>query len=310
MIAFYDLDISPVSYDFLHFLTGAQRAANGEPVHVVIVPGKNAGFKMFDHKPISRAEKQWRLGRVLLSSAALAGATVTVCPTREFAKQFETEGHFPPGYRVDFPIHHYSLSVAVDAAKAGFTPAFSPSERAEQHVARWLEKHGRGEGLVTITLRETHTPTRNSDFHSWMAAAYQLEKIGRKVVVIRDTERMTENLDDQWGGILTPCPLASIDLDFRLALYKRSTLNLSSSGGPFMLNVLLGLPYVFFLAVDSPPHVEDGRPHFAPTSSFMAKQGLPPGSQWPSAGKDQRIVWKPDTLDNILEALEPLKVAA
>ena len=119
MIAFYDLDISPVSYDFLHFLTGAQRAANGEPVHVVIVPGKNAGFKMFDHKPISRAEKQWRLGRVLLSSAALAGATVTVCPTREFAKQFETEGHFPPGYRVDFPLHHYSLSVAVDAAKAG-----------------------------------------------------------------------------------------------------------------------------------------------------------------------------------------------
>lgn len=306
MIAFYDLDISPVSYDFLHFLTGAQRAANGQHVHVVIVPGKNAGFKTHDHKPINRAEKQWRVGRILLASAALAGATVTICPTRHFAKQFETEGHFPPGYRVEFPVHHYSLSVAVDAANNGFKPHFQPSQKAEQHVERWLEKGP----FATITLRETHTPTRNSNVEAWMAAAYQLQRMGLKAIVIRDTEKFTEELDEPYKGIIQTCPLASLDLDFRLALYRRADLNLSSSGGPFMLNLLLGLPYCFFLNVDTPRHVESGRAHFAPTTSFMTKQGLPPGSQWPGSGNNQRIVWKDDTLDNIMEALEPLKVAA
>ena len=69
MLAIYDFDCSPVSYDFMSFLVHAQYKAKGKPVHVLFIPGKNAGWRIGEHKPISVAEKEWRLTHIQIGRA-------------------------------------------------------------------------------------------------------------------------------------------------------------------------------------------------------------------------------------------------
>ena len=48
LYAFYDLQVEPVSFDFLWFLTGADLArqrAGLDHIHVVVVPGREDGFR-------------------------------------------------------------------------------------------------------------------------------------------------------------------------------------------------------------------------------------------------------------------------
>lgn len=307
LTAFYDLNYAPASYDILHFLICAQAAAKGEPFHVVIVPGTHRGFKPADHKPIERAEKQWRVDHVLVPACRLAGASVTVAPTRAFAAQFKGDPVFPIAYRVDYPRPWYTLGLCLEAIAAGATPRFAPSERAKAHVARMLDGKKR---VVTITLRQTHTPTRNSDLWAWRSFAKTIREDGYWPVIIPDTERMTDrwwHRDDPLSVAEDPliehCPLAALDLDIRAALYDAATMNMASSGGPFMLNVFLNRPYIFFLEVDGPKTLDaDGGAHWRPTTAYMTQLGWPPGSQWPGAGPLSRTIWKKETYSDIVNA--------
>jgi hypothetical protein len=307
VIAFYDLDICPVSFDFLHFLTEAWRQNGGKPFHVAIVPGRRDGWRTEEHKPITDAEREWRLNHILYPAARLLGCTVTICESRGMGDvMWKTAGDraWPPAVNGKRLIEHmqrpYRFGRAVEACRAGVAVPFRASSRAKQHVAKWLaETLGGNEPLVTITLRETHTPTRNSDVEAWLKAAYQLQKQYR-VVIIRDTETMTEELYGQWRDVLTPCPLAACDLDIRMALYESAAMNLSRAGGPFMLCVLAGLPYLFFKLLADPYIDPTGHAHFVPTAEYMTICGLPPGGQLHNDAR-RRIVWKDDTLDTILD---------
>lgn len=307
MLAFYDLDLCPVSFDFLHFLTHAWREAR-KPFHIAVIPGNRDGWRTHEHKPITDAEREWRLNHILYPSARLLGCTMTVCESRGMAGvlwNLAGDKAWPPpdkdGKRTMETMQRpYRFGRAAEAMKAGTVVPFRASDRARQHVSRWLDTHlGGTEPLVTITLRETHTPTRNSNIQAWMKAAYQLQKDYR-VVVIRDTETMCAELDSPWRDVLTTCPLASCDLDMRMALYERAAINLSRGGGPFMLCVLSGLPYLFFTVISDPYTDEAGHSHFVPSREYMAISGLPVGSQFHDDPRRQ-FVWRPDDLDVILD---------
>lgn len=288
MIAFYDLDIAPVSYDIVQFLVAAQHAANGDPLHVVIVPGTRDGWRRDDHKPISDAERDWRVDHVLIASCRRAGVTVTLAPSRSFAKCFAVPGCFPFGYTVEKPKAKYRLSNAMLALNTGFVPSFRASDRAREHVARiW------GSGFVTVTLRNTHTPSRNSS-PDWLDVAAQISA-RHDVIVIPDTA------DIGTHGLGRASDLLALDLDLRLAAYEAASLNLSASGGPFCLAMFLGLPYLWWHESAKEP---DG-PDFHAIPEFMAHHLLPMGSQFPGHGQDnRRILWEPDTFDNIMAAFQ------
>lgn len=307
MIAFYDLDICPVSFDFLHFLTDAWRANGEKPFHVVTVPGRRDGWRTEEHKPISDAEREWRLNHIIYPAARLLGCTITLAESRGMGDvlwKIAGDKAWPPAVNGKRLVEHmqrpYRFGRAAEACKAGLVIPFRASDRARQHVASWLdERVGGSEPLITITLRETHTPTRNSNVEAWMKAAYQLQKEYR-VVVVRDTETMTLDLDDPWRDVLTACPLAACDLDIRMALYERAAMNLSRAGGPFMLCVLAGLPYLFFKLLADPYTDPRGHVHFVPTAEYMKICGLPHGGQLHDDPR-KRIVWEDDTLDIILK---------
>ena len=315
VMAVYDLDSSPLSFDFLHFLSAAYVYAEGAPIHVVICPGLRKGWRtQVEVKPLTDAERLWRLDHILIPAARLMGCSVTLAPARSLAGAMAPGGEknssiFPPGWKPDNSKRLYDFGWAAKICQGGMTIPFRASEQALEHVKPWLANMPKTGPIVTITLRDTHTPTRNSNTQAWLAVAYQLQNKGYRVVVIPDTEKAMQpapNMDtgQKWDDILTFCPLAAVDLDIRMALYEQSSLNMAASGGPFMLNVLAGLPYLWWMQL--PERYDDpktGKTHFTPTAAFMTTHGFPPGSQFhPTAGKECRVIWeKDDNPDRMLE---------
>jgi hypothetical protein len=137
---------------------------------------------------------------------------------------------------------------------------------------------------VVLTLRETYTKGRNSNIPDWLALADHIA-LEYPLVVVRDTAKMSAPFGEH-----RICPLASLDLDYRLALYRRALVNFSVGGGP---------PALCFYSDDIPYRafslVYEG--HGSTRAEYLARRGLPVGSQWPWATADQRILWEPDSFE-------------
>ena len=262
--AFYDFSVSPYSYDFLAFLV----AARGQGCnHVVFVPGERA------YQKCSPAEQAFRMEHLLIPLASLSGE-VTVCKTREEAKQYEPS--FPPGYTVDKPTHFHMLAQVI---KLGRLKMIQPSERARQIVKDLGSP-------ITITIRETHIkPGRNSNIPEWIKAA---AKSIPNVLFVPDTE----NVERDFG--FPSYPLAAFDVDVRLALYERASMNLGVGNGPMTLCTYGRHPYRMLNPLNDA--------FFESSSEYWKCIGV--GKQFPWAKENQRIVWKPDTFAAITESLE------
>ena len=310
LYAVYDLDVSPLSFDFFHFLAGAREKANGRPVHVVICPGNRNGWRTIEHKPITDAEREWRLHHILLAGTQLCAFPVSLAGSRMEAGLI-TRGMevWPEGWRVDKPVDAYRTKPLKDSVALWRTMEWKASARARAFVDDWISS-GLWNGkkpLVVITLRETHTPTRNSNLDSWRRAADALCSRDYRVAVARDTERMTQPLPGDWGGARV-FPFAPCDLDLRMALYEAANLNIGRNGGPMMMPVMAGLPYLLFGVLAEPYFNEKTQKHESvPTPRMMADFGLPVGSQLHDA-KDRKFIWEPDTdhaliVERTLEAL-------
>ncbi len=144
-----------------------------------------------------------------------------------------------------------------------------------------------GRRYVTITLREAdHNPDRNSKLGAWLSFAKYLEKRGEHVIFIRDFQKAEEPL----AGFRTQ-PEASHNLLLRMALYEHAAVNLFVSNGPTILAIFGSRPWLQFV------RDADGTPEF-----WRDKIGLSPGEQYPWSTPTQRMVWAPDTYENIVSA--------
>lgn len=277
--AFYDFAASPASYDVVQFLAGARAFAGRKPLHVVLVPGVGGSFKP-DRKQVSPAHKRWRVTHIVLPAIRAAGATFTVCPTREFANRFECD--YPVGASILKPVRAHTIDYL---AKHG-PCEMKASEAAGELVDRWLEgRRLEKKPLVTVTLRNTYTATRNSST-GWLLLPELFPEYD--FVMVPDFDRI-------WGPSYgNEFPHAAMDLDIRLALYDRAVMNAGTAGGPMTLCMMTRRPYLVFHPVY--PDKKDG---FRPTAEKMAEWGFPVGSQFKWATQKQRIVWEHETPERI-----------
>ena len=301
MLAPYDLDVSPMSFDFAWFLWRCQLAANGKPVHVMIIPGKRDGWRTGDWKPITDAEREWRINHVLIPLIGMAGMTHTVCPARSFAKGWTSRDGVvmvPEPWNEENPKAVYGPHEGLRAFRDGKKTGWRASDRARQHVFSWLKEYIKGDGpIVSITLRETHTLTRNSSLGAWVEAADMLRRDGFRVIFIRDTEKMNERFP--WD--FPVAPLAACDLDIRCALYQMAHLNIGRNGGPIYLPAFLDANYLIF-GILADPYEENGVKHVTPTPGMMQRFGMPIGSNIHLDDPKKRMVWKPDTDPKVIHA--------
>lgn len=142
-----------------------------------------------------------------------------------------------------------------------------------------------GRGCITITLREaSYDSGRNSNHTDWLRFARYLRDRGEVPIIVRDTAKADEPFED-----FITAPKASRNLLDRAALYQSARANLFVSNGPSSIAVFGDRPCLLFT------RGQDG-------------YGLSHGEQFPWSRANQRIVWAPDTYDNIVSAWENLNL--
>ena len=291
LTAYYDLARNPPTYDFVTFLmrVEALRLERGEKdIEIMVLPGPDEGFRLDNLWPRGGEARRKLLDNIVVPMAALLPACrrVTVHDDRPHAAN-NSFGH----NEYTIPFRNFTMVYG-----KGIRPLRSP------------DKPQREPDLVTITLRESeHWAFRNSHVQEWLSAAVAMtHSLGLNVVILRDTSHAHIPLPprnfSEIGGWTTD-PVAPINIIERARLYSQASMNFFVSNGPAWLALALDVPAVIFR-----PTADQG-PAF-----FKEVAGVRRGDQMPNAPPYQRLVWKDETAERVVEEyrmmLSETKVAA
>ena len=300
LFAFYDLEVSPISFDFSVFLILAEmhrRRSNADKLQVVIVPGTQDGFRA-DDAAYTTDNKRWRLYNIVLPLTALLehDVAVNLCTDRDAARELfaQVDGSiFPVGYKVDEPVADFFLSSIVAAsARDEIIPSYRAGPQESAYMAEWLESRTEGRKPVSITLRScSYDETRNSNLDAWLDFARTLDKSLYCPIIVRDTEEIFNGLPNSFDEFLS-CPIVSVNLQLRMALFEQSWLNLIVNNGTSELCRLSDRARYLYFKV-----VSDGAD--SASNLIVASQGIEIGGQLPHASEYQRMIWKSDDADVI-----------
>jgi len=314
MYAIYDLGRAPVTYDAMNFLVVARLWASRRGFsgfHTIFVRAPNEGFR--DQTPKDRTltvdEKVWRLSHILMPMAAAARDCVGVSIVNDrrdlgvILKNLDAEQIFPPNYTVEEP-----FTVIFLAAVFRLSPTesemntFQPSPAGLGKVDEWLAARVPGGRPVVITLRTSRVePERNSRTAEWLAAARAIRDRGYPVLFVPDTELVTGGCEDREFEDFPVFALGAMDLDLRLAMYRRALLNMADNGGPSFLNFYMeDSKIVCFLPVDKLPIVVAA----GGESRLALLLGMELGGNFPYGSPVRRLVWRPDRAPAILEEFD------
>jgi len=302
LIAFYDLQVSPVTYDVIWFVAGAdmaRRKAGLEKVRFVVVPGWEEGLREEQEeyeRVVDRDARRARLVDMLVPVMNLlpACAGVTLAASRAEAARLRTIGAlvYPSLYDPAFAMTYDEREI-LQAARAGEPIAKLESSRdARRHVKRWLETHAKGRKLVTVTLRYyDYMPMRNSNLDAWSRLAADLDPREYAVLFIPDTEQSFGSLPDALRSRMVAFE-AAWNVGLRMAFYESAYLNLGVNCGPLLLcffNPAIRC-IMFKMVTQAVPQS---------TKSAMRGHGFELGGNLSFATRFQKWVWEDDTLEVI-----------
>lgn len=299
LVVFYDLDVSPITYDFLWALViGELRRIelNLTTVHVVFVPGRDDGLReeIPEYEKVVDAEsRRWRLHHILYPICSLLASctAITLSPTRRHAALIRAAcpGRFyPADYHTVFPTAHKPNDGLIRLRNGASPGVLSAPVQALRYIDQWLACRAQGRRVVCITLRAYEfNAARNSNLRAWLEFARSLDKKRYLPILIPDTNDALRTQPELEG--VTAFPIAAIDVHLRAALYQRSWLNMGVSGGPMALCWFLhNCRYALFnLRV---PGVD------VASDEYFRTQGYEVGAGLPNASLSQRWIWEPDDL--------------
>src|SRR5262245_54335755 len=307
LFAFYDLQVSPITFDFLWFLVGAdlERRRRGlDAVHVVIVPGRAGGLRREreDYENVVDAEaRAQRISNILLPACPLLPtcAGVTHAASRRhagFIRAALASHLYPQGYESVLPVFAGSRECL---QKAGPDMPHIPSLRATTDslrvVDRWAASHAGSRRIVIITLRNyAYAPARNSNMPAWIAFARSLDAARFIPVFVPDLEQTLNGQMQELQGY-TVLGEVAWNLGLRMALYERAYVSMGVNTGPMGLCWLNARTNYATLKM-APANVPQTSP------AFYRELGFEPGRSLPFATSTQELVWVDDTLVAIQRA--------
>lgn len=303
LYAFYDLAVSPATFDIIKFLVLAERERTEvgcEAMHVVIVPGPDEGFRRDNFTPYSTESKQWRLRNVLVPCCWLVPSCqqVTVCTSRKEATAFQAslaKHVFPRDYVVRSPIANYS-NLHIVNVKA--LPTIQSTPTARRFVRDWIQARADARKVISITLREsTYEQDRNSSLKDWGEFANSLDPTYCPVFV-RDIETALNPLPAELRGFLV-FPEVVWNIELRAAFYELSYLSMFVNSGPAALCMFNRQACSLTFKMITPTAG-------ATTEQFFRSQGIQPGSQLKGLSPFNRLVWEDDRIEVILEAFHDM----
>lgn len=278
LTAVYDLAVSPPTYDFLAFLSEAEKAriAHGaRHLDIMFQPGPNGGFRD-DNLPPDLAMREAMLWRVCMGACRLLPSVRDVQLLKH--RQSVDGVLFPDGWAPETPVAMYGTRYFKAGAGASILRA---TEDARATIARAVKVP-----YVTVTIRQAaYWPERNSQLDVWVSISDRIERLGWRVVWVPDADHPMV----PWPNVYLP---AMTDIDLRLALYEGAAMNFGVSNGPMTLCYLSDAPYrVFKPVVESCPSA---------TAAFLRAHGMNEGDQYAGNG---RLIWAADDYDVVLRTL-------
>ena len=238
--AYYDLKVSPTTYDITTFLALAEMWRlhhNLDAIDLYVVANDLADGYRENEIGTSKAKKDWMLQHVLLQTHTLAKScrrTIYVPDRNELTLlPNSTAQIFPEHYDVQAPEAFYLTKEITHFGLRGLPyPTFDVTPEAATHIDTWIKHHAKGRRLVTITLRHSsRQPERNSNIDSWVQFAHSLDPNLYLPVFLPDTEALFQPLDTR----LAPFeiyPFAALNVELRMALYDAAYMNLLINNGP------------------------------------------------------------------------------
>lgn len=304
LTVFFDLDVSPLTYDIISYLCGAElerRRRGLDEIQVVFVPGTfgrlRAELADYESK-VDPDQRWWRLHHLVIPATSLLPSCSGYClATSRQQAQLLQDGLagpvYPAGYSVRFPVGMKTREVR-DAARAG--EEIWPLLRSPVQAIRLIETFIRnctaspdGRRMVVITLRQyAYMPQRNSRLADWATFARDIAGKGYHPLFLLDSERAFDGTPVELAGLLVMTE-APWNLQLRLALYEVAWLNMMVAHGPMeLLWYSERSSYLVFL-----------EPGMAPQSQpqMLEDQGHRIGEDMPFARPKQRMVWGGDRLE-------------
>lgn len=309
VVLFYDLEVSPITYDFCFSLINAEliRARRRlDHIEVVIVPGPADGLRTEDEDyetAVDPENRRWRIANILLPLCRLVPSVsgVTLCATRRQATAIRglSGTHlYPRDYWPRFPRPHTPNEV-LDAARGGkIARPFRAPEQARRYVRRWLLPVA-GRRAVTITLRQYEfMPRRNSNLVAWGKLAEFLEGEGFAPVFVPDADAAFDPLPD----VIKKFPVftdAAMNVELRMALYEAAWLNMLVNNGPFGCAAFSDSPYLMFKILT--PGVR------MTCQAYMKSLGYEIGVTPPFCSPFQKWVWEDDDLPVLMREFADMR---
>jgi hypothetical protein len=299
LYAFYDLAVSPKTFDIVTFLVLAEyyRIKKGYvSSQIIIVPGSDEP-KYFSS--YTNENKEWRIKNILIPACFLyAKNSVTLCMSRKQAADIEKQVAttiFPETYTIAIPLSKYSFKdiVNINNYENGI-PSLSASQQAIEYVKMWMNKQiPYGKSAISITLREsTYEVDRNSNLSAWGDFSQMLNPNKYIPVIIRDVEKSFKPVPPELENILI-FNEATWHLDLRVAFYELCFVNMFVNNGPTVIAYFNSkIRYLVFKMITSTSGATT-------KEYYKEKLNFPQGSQLKTATPFQKIVWENDDLDVI-----------
>jgi hypothetical protein len=311
LFAFYDLQVAPVTFDFLWFLAAAdlQRRYSGlKSIHVVIVPGSYDGVRRerddYD-LVINSTARQARVQNILIQACRVlpSCAGLTVASSRReaaFLRSVVARHILPVDYEPALPVFPGPQS-CLHAAHQGYMGIACLRAPAEElrAVDAWAKAHTGSRRVIAITLRRyAYMPARNSNLPAWIAFARGLDASRYCPVFVPDTNDTIEGLPTALRDFVV-FPEAAWNIALRMALYERAFLNLGVNNGP------MGLAWLNARVCYATLKIETAD---VPQSSlgFIRSFGFESGKSLPFATPLQEWIWEDDTEEAITRAFRRL----
>lgn len=304
LIAFYDLNYYPVSFDFTFFLMHAEierKKCKLTHIHVVFIPGdKNTVFESLPagfYDAVDDAALSWRFNNILIPLTTLfptvSGITVARDRVQGYALKIHATNFIPKEFEEGEAQIHISerLVNSILTPDGGYVRPRATLQGL-RYIRRWIEVNANGRKVITITLRQyKFNESRNSSLHNWVRFSKFLNHREYFPVFIPDTDSVCEQRPKALDYVRT-FPEVAMNLQLRMALYAEAYLNMGTSGGPMGL-LFLSENYrylVFKILVDSVPLC---------SKEHLLSLGFNPGESLPYSRVTQKLVWEDDEYEVI-----------
>ncbi|MEG3618337.1 hypothetical protein V5T82_07735 [Magnetovibrio sp. PR-2] len=309
LYAFFDLACSVATFDVVFFAVAAEverKLQKKKHIHFFIVPGASCNPDWVSIQTIhTPADTRWRIDHIITPIFNMIEATIGIS---SLAFREETLNALSSGTSI-FPSHFspdkHDHQVLVPEIKPYVEQGHSliclkPQEEAKRLVDSFLSDKLGDRELVVVTLREyAQQGQRNSKYDVWADFIKALDQRAYMPVLVRDTYKSTTPLPPEFEDVVD-FPMASIDLNVRVALYEKAFTNIGTATGPAVLpNFVADTSYVTFV-----PDFKD-----APTSNYEScrrAEMIPYEEVFFRGNENQLVVWDAPTTELIMKSFKKI----